>query len=738
MKNRVDIYNRKNSLLTLLIGTIFCLVAIFSINIGFSTYSKNMSVDEITALVRPDIDVRLTSAVTVTASNEAEVTALEYSADSIAANISMPKANSTISYEVALKNYGHNEVGISEILIPDDLKDVLEVSIVDYDVGTKLRDEENKCETSVDGCKLAIDRTITLKVKYKDGAYDSDNINFDNFKVEFEFVNAYKVTYTGFTMSNPSTNMDDNSVLHGQTFKKNIGEHQALTVKVGGVSTTNYSIDNSNNLTVPNVTGNLDIIITEVQIPVKLNVTNATANTTIKYKVNNGSLQTSSNPLNIQVPKGSSVEVTEIATSGNSPYFVSQSRNYSNITSTIDESITLDSYYTVELNTDPSAIIEYTVNGKTDSVNSSLLKNYAPGTKISVTVSKDGYKTKNLEYTVNKNIKETIVLTKVYTLTVEASPTTAPVLLTIGSTTTEVKHGHTVQVDEGAKVKATASLSGYIGANVNEFAMTADKTITLKLTKLYTLTVKANVDESISISDFKTALSLSSSYANNSCTGTKDIECKVSVPSGTEVSYSATADYHKNSGTSKKTVTADSSVTINMSLNDVTPNSHYYSDLGSNIRIVPHSVSTVGSGWSYANNALKNALNDSAVLTVAQLNTYRGGSLTWTFDRSKITIPNGYIKQIRANYKIGNSLNSSVSVTFTVPGLNCHTAVDNFNLSTGSAAMNGYRECDVNSTTLPSGNITILAAQQSEKKFANLGATGYWYGADLVFYYIPK
>ena len=157
-------------------------------------------------------------------------------------------------------------------------------------------------------------------------------------------------------------------------------------------------------------------------------------------------------------------------------------------------SVTLDSYYTVELNTNPSASIQYTVNGKTDSVNSSLVKNYAPGTKISVTVSKDGYKTKNLEYTVNKNIKETIVLTKVYTLTIEASPTTAPVLLTIGSTTTEVKHGHTVQVDEGSKVKASSSLSGYAGASVNEFTMTADKTIILKLTKLYTLTVKANVD----------------------------------------------------------------------------------------------------------------------------------------------------------------------------------------------------------------------------------------------------
>lgn len=737
MKNRVDIYNRKNSLLILTIGTIFCLFAILSINIGFSAYSGNMSVDEITALVRPNKDVRLTSVLVADITNDAVVTALEYSVDSIASNITMPDANSTISYDIGIKNYGMIEVGISEINIPDNLKDILEVTIVDYELGTKLRDKDNKCETSVDGCKLAMDRTITLKVEYKDGVYNSNKTTFDNFKVEFKFVNAYKVTYTGFTMSNPSTNIDDNTILHGQTFKKNIGEHQALTVKIGGVVTTNYSIDNNNNLTVPNVTDNLEIIITEIQISVKLNVTNATDNTTIKYKVNNGSIQTTSNPLNIQVPKGSSVEVTEIATSGNSPYFVSQSRNYSNISSTIDESVTLDSYYTVELNTNPSASIQYTVNGKTDSVNSSLVKNYAPGTKISVTVSKDGYKTKNLEYTVNKNIKETIVLTKVYTLTIEASPTTAPVLLTIGSTTTEVKHGHTVQVDEGSKVKASSSLSGYAGASVNEFTMTADKTIILKLTKLYTLTVKANVDESISISDFKTALSLSSSYANNSCGGTKDIECIVSVPSGTEVSYSATADYHKDSGTSKKVVSSDSSVTINMSLNDVTPTGHNSDDLGPEIRIRANSLQTTGSSWTNRDNALADAINTNGVANIAQHWTRSGITLTWVFNRSSIPIPNGYITLLRANYTIGNSLASDVTVTFTVPGLNCHTDVDNFSLKSGSSKMLGYRECAINSTTLPSGDITISSYQKSSG-LLNTGAIGYWYGADLVFYYIPK
>ena len=510
-KNRKEI-NKKilPSLISVFIVTLF-------MSIGYSSYSTTLTIKDTKTTVRVDKNVRVTSVSNASVGqNNGGISQNEnYNVSSIQADVRLPQSNSQVTYEVKVKNYGNVEVGIKSITVSDSLKNILDVVVTDYVVGDKLRDNSDACEESVDGCKLSIERTFYVTLKYKPGAYDSNNIIFNNTVVNFEFAEAHKVNYVGFTILDPP--LQARSVLDGNTFSYNIGPYETLQVRMNGSPITNYTIDQNNLLTVPNVTGDLDIIIAEIMIPVDIVTVPSTA--TISYKINDIDQIPVTGELDTEIAIGSDLDI-EVTCYGYKKF----TKHY-DINIDVDDTITLDQVYYLDIATIPAdATIHYTVDGQSmPNVTGTLSEEYDPGTVISMTITKANYRTETRSYTMNNHISETISLTRQYTFTVNATPSDSSIALTYGGNTHNVSTGYSVVLDENTNIAITVSRNGY-RTEAKSVTLTSDKTETFNLTKQYTYTINVSkpTDANISLKlNNGSAQSVSNGYSVTLDVGTQ-------------------------------------------------------------------------------------------------------------------------------------------------------------------------------------------------------------------------
>jgi len=454
-------YKATNKLLQNSLWLIVLCMLLF-LTVGYSAFSQKLLIGDVVATVNPDENVMITSFGYYSATNNGSSSEIGYSISAVSGNLSLPNSNSTVTYIVKVKNFGNVEMGISNIALPSELDSILDVSVSDYTIGTKLRDNGDTCENSSNGCKLSIKRTFYITVKYDSGAYNSTNTTFNNFRLDFTFAQAYKVTYTGFT--NPLTDINAYSALKGTTYNYNIGDHKNITIKMAGVNTTNYTIDSGNNLSIPNVTGDIEVI---QQIPVKINVD--PSNAIIKYTINGGSEQTATGTLNTTVSPGSTLIIKSItATASDCGYTPHPEEKFENIQNDIDETITLSKYYNVSISTNPSAsTITYNVNGGAHQTTTSTLSGqYAPGTVITVvSVSKSGYITSTSKtYTINEHTTDTITLTpNTYSYTLNVTNVT-PKTITLTSTT----------ATQGCSNTNTCTITGVVSGTQVQYNVVAD------------------------------------------------------------------------------------------------------------------------------------------------------------------------------------------------------------------------------------------------------------------------
>ncbi len=223
-------------------------LTILLLSVGYSAFSSNLSIRDLYAQVRLEKDIRITGVSVVpeaeTQNNGGTTTHQEYNINNISAGITLPNANSSVTFNVQVTNIGSTEIGIKEIT---GLPDNLDYEILNYTLKDKICDENNIC-------KLGIQKEIQVQIKYKEGYYDSNNTQY-NIVANFNFQPFYTVTYTDIEGSGYPT-----EILGGDTLSIDFGDSapENIKVKMSSVETTNYTYENGV-LTLPNIGGNITI-----------------------------------------------------------------------------------------------------------------------------------------------------------------------------------------------------------------------------------------------------------------------------------------------------------------------------------------------------------------------------------------------------------------------------------------------------------------------------------------------
>ena len=472
---------RKNDKKYFKILSLLTFVFVALMTVGYSSYSSDLYISGGKAVIRIDRNVRVTGVRIESVANGGESTGEDYDIYSIFSDVRLPQSNSTVTYEVEVKNFGNVEMGIESISLPSNLQSILDVSISGYTLGDKIRDNNDSCEESVDGCKLSIKRKFLITLSYKNGAYNSNNYIFNNVTLNFTFKEMHKVTYTGFTIMHPS--MQARTIMDGHTYSYNIGPYDTLLIKMGGVIITNYTVGSNNLLTIPNVTDDLEIIISEVMLDFRITATPNDAR--IDYTVEGVSKPYATGTLNTQIAIGSHVTVT-VSKYG----YRTQTRNYT-ISNNVTDSFTLDQVYYLNLSTDLNdATIAYTVNGVAQtSVTQTLSDEYDPGTLIVATITRPNYRTEVRNYTMNQHYSETVNMVRQYIYkAITSVPSSQNLTMTKGGSTEPIVAGVEYAIDTGTTITITASASGYRTKTIPH-TMTQDFTDTIELTKTYIYTV---------------------------------------------------------------------------------------------------------------------------------------------------------------------------------------------------------------------------------------------------------
>lgn len=186
--------NNKNKYFLLFV--IFTLLSTILITIGYSSFESTLTVSNFKVDIRPDKNVRITSTTVSSKNNDANLSNFNYGADMIYSDYYLPNENSEVTYLVEVKNFGNVEIGIKNFTLSDNYQDILKIETTDYIEGTMIKDNQETCVQSVDGCKLDIIKSFYVTIKYQDNAYNSTtDRNFNNVVINFDFVEMHRITY---------------------------------------------------------------------------------------------------------------------------------------------------------------------------------------------------------------------------------------------------------------------------------------------------------------------------------------------------------------------------------------------------------------------------------------------------------------------------------------------------------------------------------------------------------------
>ena len=233
-----------NKIKLAVISSYIILIFVICISIGFSAFSNQLKIEDIGASVRVKADIRITSVNLSEAYNEAYSTSLNYNKTNINGTAILPNENSYIDYEVKITNLGKVEMGIKEITLNNDN---LDYELVDYNL------EEKICvlEEETLNCNLGIEKQIIVRVKWKDGSYDSSNTE-NNFVLDFNFQN-YQNVYIENTIKESIVDCPSEVINGGDLTFQYTGEKLDVRIYMGSKRVNNYTYENGV-VTIKNVT----------------------------------------------------------------------------------------------------------------------------------------------------------------------------------------------------------------------------------------------------------------------------------------------------------------------------------------------------------------------------------------------------------------------------------------------------------------------------------------------------
>lgn len=215
------------------------LICICFHSIAYSALSTTMSVTG-KAYARVEANARITDFRIKETIAPATSNYEEFTKDTISAGINFQEQSGSVIYTVEITNYGTNDIGIVSI---DGLPDNLIMTTTGYEVGNKLCDDTNKCNTmSVKQFDIEISPIASTK---------SWN---DSITLKFNFQPYYQISYVNINNSNYPT-----EVLGGTTLNLNMSDNPPKLTAVRNSSGKINSVYANNVLSVPNVNENIEI-----------------------------------------------------------------------------------------------------------------------------------------------------------------------------------------------------------------------------------------------------------------------------------------------------------------------------------------------------------------------------------------------------------------------------------------------------------------------------------------------
>ena len=139
-------------------GSIIIVLTIIFLSVGFSAFQNKLAIEDISATVRIDKDVRVTK-VGIESVKNATSYYEDYNVSNISSSVILNDTNSYVIYEVEIYNFGNVAMGISDVSIDNEN---LKFELLDYNLKDKICDNNQ--------CSLGIKKTLKIKVSYKDGA----------------------------------------------------------------------------------------------------------------------------------------------------------------------------------------------------------------------------------------------------------------------------------------------------------------------------------------------------------------------------------------------------------------------------------------------------------------------------------------------------------------------------------------------------------------------------------------
>ncbi len=187
IKNRIDFQERRLDFYAGVISA-FILISVLFLTVGYSALSSTGRIESIMASVQPAADVRITN-ITVDGTTNGGLSNSEgYSAENIYGTLSLPNADSTVTYKVAATVFLGAEMKISDIT---GLDSHLEYELTDYLMGDVL------CNTNGE-CTYGATDEFYITIRYKTNGYDANNTVYP-FDLLFTFEEATYVARIGNT-----------------------------------------------------------------------------------------------------------------------------------------------------------------------------------------------------------------------------------------------------------------------------------------------------------------------------------------------------------------------------------------------------------------------------------------------------------------------------------------------------------------------------------------------------------
>ena len=161
------------------ISTLSVLICILLLTIGFSAPNAVLELNGISATVLEYSDIRITDIKVSDRTNGATNTVVDFGIDKVVSDITLPNANSTITYDITITNLGNVEMGIKTIT---GLPSNLEYVVTGYTMEAALCDDNNNSK-----CTLGSVTTIHLTIGYGENGYNGTTTNYNiNLTLDFE------------------------------------------------------------------------------------------------------------------------------------------------------------------------------------------------------------------------------------------------------------------------------------------------------------------------------------------------------------------------------------------------------------------------------------------------------------------------------------------------------------------------------------------------------------------------